>query len=202
MERRSRRFRRDLSANDSRFCHRQYGTSGIRNPVANAAFGLGDRSLHLPSRRHKSDRCARAGTLARSGDARSRARCHSGLREHVRADRAVRARTRARARPSAAIGADLARTRLHRKLCHAAARRMSLASLILALVTLQRLGELLLSRHNTNGLLSRGGIEVGANHYPLVVSLHAAWLIALWAWGRDQDVNLVALSAFVLLQGA
>jgi methyltransferase len=79
---------------------------------------------------------------------------------------------------------------------------MSLASVILALVTVQRLGELLLSRHNTNGLLSRGGIEVGANHYPLVVSLHAAWLIALWVWGRDQDVNLVALSVFVLLQGA
>jgi methyltransferase len=79
---------------------------------------------------------------------------------------------------------------------------MSLASVILALVTLQRLGELLLSSHNTNALLSRGGIEVGANHYPLVVSLHAAWLIALWVWGRDQDVNLVALATFVLLQGA
>ena len=78
---------------------------------------------------------------------------------------------------------------------------MSLASLILALVTLQRLGELVLSHFNTRRLLQKGAVEVGANHYPLVVSLHAAWLIALWIWGRHQDVNLVALAAFVALQG-
>jgi len=78
---------------------------------------------------------------------------------------------------------------------------VSFASIILVLVTLQRLGELVLAQHNTNRLLARGAIEVGAHHYPLVVSVHAAWLIALWVWGSDQDVNLVALSAFVGLQG-
>jgi methyltransferase len=78
---------------------------------------------------------------------------------------------------------------------------VSLASIILALVTLQRLGELVLAQHNTRRLLARGAIEVGAGHYPLVVSLHTAWLIALWALGRDQDVNLVLLAIFVLLQG-
>jgi methyltransferase len=78
---------------------------------------------------------------------------------------------------------------------------VSLASVILALVTLQRLGELVLSRYNTNRLVARGAIEVGANHYPLVVSVHAAWLVALWIWGRDQDVNLSALALFVALQG-
>ena len=78
---------------------------------------------------------------------------------------------------------------------------MSFASTILLLVTLQRLGELVLSRHNTRRLLARGAIEVGASHYPLIVLVHAAWLIALWIWGRDQDVNLVALAAFVVLQG-
>jgi methyltransferase len=77
---------------------------------------------------------------------------------------------------------------------------VSFASLILTLVTLQRLGELVLARRNTERLLARGGIEVGAAHYPLVVAVHAAWLIALWALGRDQDVNLVALALFVLLQ--
>ena len=77
---------------------------------------------------------------------------------------------------------------------------MSLASIILALVTLQRLGELVLARHNTEKLLARGAIEIGAKHYPLVVFVHAAWLIALWAWGRDQDVNLSFLALFVLLQ--
>jgi methyltransferase len=34
-----------------------------------------------------------------------------------------------------------------------------------------------------------------------VVSVHAAWLIALWAFGRDQDVNLLLLALFILLQG-
>jgi methyltransferase len=78
---------------------------------------------------------------------------------------------------------------------------VSLASIILLLVTLQRLGELVLSRHNTKALLARGAIEVGARHYPLVVSVHAAWLISLWIWGRDQDVNLAALAFFIVLQG-
>ena len=78
---------------------------------------------------------------------------------------------------------------------------MSFASIILVLVTLQRLGELVIARANTRKLLGRGAIEVGANHYPLVVVVHAAWLIALWIWGRDQDVNLVALAAFAVLQG-
>ena len=77
---------------------------------------------------------------------------------------------------------------------------MSLATIILTLVTLQRLGELVLARRNTEKLLARGAIEIGAKHYRLVVSVHAAWLIALWVFGRDQDVNLVALLLFVLLQ--
>jgi methyltransferase len=78
---------------------------------------------------------------------------------------------------------------------------VTLATIILALVTLQRLGELVVARHNTERLLRRGAIEVGAEHYPLVVSVHAAWLAALWIWGRDQDVNLAGLSAFIILQG-
>jgi methyltransferase len=78
---------------------------------------------------------------------------------------------------------------------------VSFASIILALVTLQRLSELALARYNTSRLLARGAIEVGASHYPLVVSVHTAWLIALWVWGRDQDVELLALSGFVVLQG-
>ncbi len=78
---------------------------------------------------------------------------------------------------------------------------MNLASVILVLVTVQRLGELALSRHNTSKLLARGAIEVGAGHYPLIVSVHAAWLIALWIWGRGESVNLVALALFIVLQG-
>lgn len=77
---------------------------------------------------------------------------------------------------------------------------MSFASVILALVTLQRLGELVLARANTRRLLARGAIEVGAAHYPLIVAVHAAWLIALWFDGRDQDVNWFLLVAFIALQ--
>jgi methyltransferase len=78
---------------------------------------------------------------------------------------------------------------------------VNLASVVLALVTVQRLGELALSRYNTRKLLARGAIEVGASHYPLIVSVHAAWLIALWIWGRGESVNLVALALFIGLQG-
>ena len=78
---------------------------------------------------------------------------------------------------------------------------MNLASIILVLVTVQRLGELVLSRYNTRKLLARGAIEVGAGHYPMIVSVHAAWLIALWIWGRGESVNLVALALFIVLQG-
>jgi methyltransferase len=78
---------------------------------------------------------------------------------------------------------------------------VSLAVVILALVTLQRLGELVLARHNTRSLLARGGVEIGARHYPLIVAVHAAWLVALWVFGRDRQVDLVALALFVVLQG-
>jgi methyltransferase len=77
---------------------------------------------------------------------------------------------------------------------------VSAATIILALVTLQRLGELVLARHNTRALLARGAIEIGAGHYPLIVAVHAAWLAALWMFGHEQAVNWVALTGFVALQ--
>jgi methyltransferase len=78
---------------------------------------------------------------------------------------------------------------------------VSFAATILALVTLQRLGELALARHNTARLRARGAIEIGARHYPLLVLMHTAWLASLWIWGRDQSVDLIALSAFIVMQG-
>ena len=78
---------------------------------------------------------------------------------------------------------------------------MTLATTILLVVTLQRLGELVLARHNTARLLAKGAIEIGARHYPLLVAMHAAWLASLWIWGRDQSVDLVALAAFIVMQG-
>lgn len=78
---------------------------------------------------------------------------------------------------------------------------MSAAAIILTLVTLQRLGELVLSRRNTTRLLARGAIEVGEGHYPLLVAVHASWLIALWLFGRDQQVDWRVLAVYLMLQG-
>ncbi|MFT3673681.1 isoprenylcysteine carboxyl methyltransferase family protein [Aestuariivirga sp.] len=77
---------------------------------------------------------------------------------------------------------------------------MTFAMLLLALVTLSRAGELLLARRNTARLLARGAVEVGAAHYPAIVALHAAWLLALWIYGAFQPVNLVWLAVFLVLQ--
>jgi methyltransferase len=75
------------------------------------------------------------------------------------------------------------------------------AEFVLGLVTLQRAAELVLSRHNTDKLLARGAAEIAPGHYPLIVAVHAAWLISLWVFGRHQPLNFVALSGFVVLQG-
>lgn len=82
---------------------------------------------------------------------------------------------------------------------------MGWAALILGLVTAQRLGELVLARRNTRRLLAQGGYEVGAAHYPLIVALHAAWLVGLWYLAvvrapAGQDIDLLWLAVFVVLQ--
>lgn len=56
---------------------------------------------------------------------------------------------------------------------------MSLLWAVLLLVAAQRLAELAYARHNTRRLLAEGAQEVGARHYPLLVGLHALWLLAL-----------------------
>jgi methyltransferase len=78
---------------------------------------------------------------------------------------------------------------------------VSVATVILALVTLQRLGELILARANTSKLMARGATEIAAGHYPMLVTMHAAWLVSLWVWGRDQSVDPFAIASFVVLQG-
>ena len=72
---------------------------------------------------------------------------------------------------------------------------------ILGFVTAQRLIELPIARANTARLLAAGGREVAPGHYPLIVALHAAWLICLWwfALGRPIDVNFLILFGFVEL---
>ena len=77
---------------------------------------------------------------------------------------------------------------------------MTAAEIILALVTAQRGAELVLARRNTKALMAQGAAEIAATHYPLLVVLHASWLLALWIFGHDQPINVVALIAYLVLQ--
>jgi len=76
-----------------------------------------------------------------------------------------------------------------------------LSIVLLALVTAQRLGELVLANRNTAKLKVQGAYEVAPGHYPLIVILHAAWLIGLWvlAWNRTLNLPLAAL--FIVIEG-
>lgn len=78
---------------------------------------------------------------------------------------------------------------------------MTLAEIILALATAQRGAELILSRSHTRALMARGAIEVAPGHYPLMVAVHAAWLMSLWVFGHDQPINAIALIIYLALQG-
>jgi methyltransferase len=77
---------------------------------------------------------------------------------------------------------------------------MILSIAILTLVTLQRLGELLLARRNTQRLLARGAVEAGAEHYPVLVGLHAAWLAGLWWAAWDRPADLIWFGLYLVLQ--
>ena len=73
---------------------------------------------------------------------------------------------------------------------------------ILAFVTAERLAELWIARRNTRRLLAQGAREHGASHYPLIVGLHAAWLMTLWFLAPGRDIDMFWLAMFVLLQFA
>lgn len=73
---------------------------------------------------------------------------------------------------------------------------------ILAFVTAQRLVELPIARRNSARLLAAGGHEVAPRHYPLIVALHAAWLVALWLLAPGRPIDLALLGAFALVEVA
>lgn len=77
---------------------------------------------------------------------------------------------------------------------------MILNIVILALVTVQRLSELWLSRRNTRRLLAQGAREHGRGHYPLIVAVHALWLASLWWLAPSRPVDGFWLGLFVLLE--
>lgn len=77
---------------------------------------------------------------------------------------------------------------------------MTLPYVIMALVTLQRLGELVIASRNTRRLMDQGAVEIGRSHYPVMVSLHASWLIVLWITVGGRPVNIALLGVFAVLQ--
>ncbi len=68
---------------------------------------------------------------------------------------------------------------------------------ILILVTLQRVGELWLSKRNTQRLLEQGAREHSPAHYPLIVAVHVLWLLALWWLAPGRPVDGFWLAFFV-----
>ncbi len=72
--------------------------------------------------------------------------------------------------------------------------------IFLCVVVLQRLLELVLARRNTKRLLARGAVEHGAAHYPLIVLLHAAWLVGLFAFAWNAPVSWPWLAGYIVLQ--
>ncbi len=74
---------------------------------------------------------------------------------------------------------------------------------IVALVALQRLIEIQYANRNTRALLARGAVEAGRAHYPLIVALHAAWLVAILAFlPAEPAISWPLIGIFVLLQAA
>jgi methyltransferase len=71
---------------------------------------------------------------------------------------------------------------------------------LLIYVTLQRLVELVIAQRNTRNLLARGAYEAGSAHYPVMVALHATWLLTLWAFGWNRSLVPAFAALFVLLQ--
>ena len=72
---------------------------------------------------------------------------------------------------------------------------------IIALVILQRAGELVLANRNTQKLKARGGVEIGAGHYRFIVLLHMAWLMAvLWLIPSPVVIYWGWILVFLLLQ--
>jgi methyltransferase len=74
------------------------------------------------------------------------------------------------------------------------------AGLFLTFLVLQRLSELAIARRNTKRLLAAGAREVAPGHYPLIVALHACWILALAILGHDQPVQPGWLVVFAGLQ--
>lgn len=75
------------------------------------------------------------------------------------------------------------------------------AQAVFSYVIVQRLAELAYANANTRRLLSEGGREYGAAHYPLFIVLHTGWLISIALFSEPTArPDLLLLNAFVASQ--
>ncbi|WP_310529324.1 isoprenylcysteine carboxyl methyltransferase family protein [Nocardioides sp.] len=75
-------------------------------------------------------------------------------------------------------------------------------TVLVALVGVERLAELVVSKRNTAWSMERGGVETGFGHYPFMVVLHTGLLVGALAeaWVRRPDVpSALAWSMLVLV---
>jgi len=78
---------------------------------------------------------------------------------------------------------------------------MIAALIIVALIALQRLAEVIHSNRNTSALKARGAVEAGAGHYPLMITMHVAWMIAIVLFlPRPVTINGYLIALMVVFQ--
>lgn len=78
-------------------------------------------------------------------------------------------------------------------------------TVLVALVGLERVAELVVSRRNAAWSMERGGRESGQGHYPVMVVLHTGFLVAMLveAWVREPHVpGWLAWTMLALVLGA
>ena len=70
---------------------------------------------------------------------------------------------------------------------------LALLITFVALIALQRVFELLLSRRHERALRAKGAYERGADHYPVLDCLHAGWLFSmlLEGWVRGAELSIL-----------
>ena len=74
------------------------------------------------------------------------------------------------------------------------------AAVLLALLTVQRLSELLVSSRNTKALIRAGASERAPDQYLSMIALHATWLVSLWLLAWSREVGLWWIPLLALLQ--
>lgn len=75
-------------------------------------------------------------------------------------------------------------------------------TVLVALVGVERLAELVVSKRNAAWSMERGGVETGFGHYPFMVVLHSGLLVGalVEAWVRRPDVpSVLAWSMLALV---